>query len=207
MLITKVAKDNYKEDLERLMSWASLARIILWCGDGGKGREREGEGGEVRDRLEGWEDTVGRGKRGGPVELGKGEEASLFFAKQIRHFPPKIGFCSFSRHFPHSANKYYWFCQNMNNIHLYTNPQSPSGVFLHAAADCPGLQIFCYKLHKKCLHHLQCIIVRLLFVEDFSYSGYCLAGLLREQTLNCLDFSFNIVKPTIFNLVGPHFTC
>ena len=38
--------------------------------------------------MEGREDMVGRGMRGGPVGLDKGEEASVFRAKQIRHFPP-----------------------------------------------------------------------------------------------------------------------
>jgi hypothetical protein len=57
--------------------------------------------------VEGREDTVGRRMRGGPAGLDKGEEASVFFAKQIRHFPPKIEFCSFSRLLPHSANKHY----------------------------------------------------------------------------------------------------
>jgi hypothetical protein len=52
----------------------------------------------------GREEIVSRGLGEEPVGLEKGEEASVFFAKQIRHFPPKNGFCSFSRHFPHSAN-------------------------------------------------------------------------------------------------------
>ena len=81
---------------------------MLWLGDGGKGEGRvEGGKESVRARLEGREDMVGRVMRDGPVELDTGEEASLFLAKQMRHFPPKNGFCSFSSHLPHSENKYY----------------------------------------------------------------------------------------------------
>ena len=81
---------------------------MLGFGGGGKGEGRvEGGKESVRERLEGREDMVGRVMRDGPVELDMGEEASVFFAKQIKHFPPKIGFCSFSRLLPHSAKKHY----------------------------------------------------------------------------------------------------
>ena len=65
-----------------------------------------GGGGEERARVAGREVMVGRVMREEPVGLDNGKGAPLFFAKQIRHFPPKNGFCSFSRHLPHSANKY-----------------------------------------------------------------------------------------------------
>ena len=81
---------------------------MLWLGDGGKGEGREDRGrGSVRARVEGRVEMVGRVMRDGPVELDMGEEASLIFAKQTKHFPPKIGFCSFSRLLPHSAKKHY----------------------------------------------------------------------------------------------------
>ena len=56
--------------------------------------------------MVGREVMVGRVMREEPVGLDNGKGAPLFFAKQIRHFPPKTGCCSFSRLLPHSANIY-----------------------------------------------------------------------------------------------------
>ena len=124
--LTKSNIINYKEDLERLMSWASLASIMLWLGDGGKGEGRE-EGGRGVEmvRLVCGEEMVGRLMRDGPVGVNRGEEASLFLAKQRRHFPPKNGFCSFSRHCPHSANKYsylWWKYEWFPPLHNFPVP-------------------------------------------------------------------------------------
>ena len=56
---------------------------MLWLGGGGKeeGREEQGRGVEMV-RLVCGENMVGRVMRDGPVGVDRGEEASLFLAKQ-----------------------------------------------------------------------------------------------------------------------------
>ena len=109
--LTKIGKvniidNNYEEFLERLMRWASLARMMPWLvvgmGEGDRtgieregGRGRGGGGSAMDGTLEG-------GRKGEGLIVGSGGNTSLFFVKQIRHFPPKNGFCSDSRPLPQS---------------------------------------------------------------------------------------------------------
>ena len=59
------------------------------------GIEKEGGGGDILDR----------GRKGGVFPEDIIEFTSLFLAKHMRHFPPKKGCCSDSRHLPQSVQK------------------------------------------------------------------------------------------------------
>ena len=73
--------------------------------------ERAGAGrGGRRGKLIGREDIGGTVMNEGDGRLASGAHISLSFAKQVMHFSPKSGVCSFSMHIPQSENIGHYFC-------------------------------------------------------------------------------------------------